>query len=808
MVIIRACGKIILIIMYIITLLFTYNSIASGEDSFDVRFKGLIVTNGHNFISVKAPEAGSLTILVRDDYYTYRTIKAEITSGENEIEWDGCAWNSARLLQAVYRFECTLAGKSGREYFATFKASVARNAQYLQFVLPSANKVFLDEPDDWFIEVKSVLNGTLAFEIRSDENDQLLISTRKTLHQRRVENYTFTELTGKRKLDPGTYTVRVYEISRPDDIREFQINVEAESVSVPVSVTGEIIPPEGSDDSTIWEYMMKPSVVVDIDYTKSQTVYSAPDNKSDSFGTLHGQTQGVEVFEIQDPWAKIGAWNHEDGSYILGWVPLNRLKTVFPDDEYGLLVNKRDQTLTLFKRGVRMATMLVSTGRMTKNKLNRETSAGCFLTGLHRVDFSMQGNRYDYVIQYDGGNLLHQIPYTSDGKKDIRYGRAFLGSKASHACVRIQDTPCGEYGINAYWIWTHIPYYTRMIILDDPEERERTVSYLSGGKITDESSSFSACFCSPNFISDEQTINLTFAGDAIPGERIYPDSLTVTPYLKKNGYSYPFSRLKEFFFNDDMTCISMECTLKENNLGRDNQRKTVYRAAPECAEIFPAGSVELVCLANSHLMDFGTSGLRSTIEALAGKAETISTGNAVSFLINNHRIGFGGCTDIDYLSNSEIIEDDIRKLKQSGCEYIIYQCHWEIEVGKQRGSLQEAMACACQRAGANLVIGHGPSYIQGIDMLKDMPVIYSLGKILLGGSGQQRSYDALLVRVSISFQGKKPSAALKLIPVVASGAGKKNNYQPVQAKGDDRTRILGIVQADTVYDISGLSNGW
>ena len=71
-------------------------------------------------------------------------------------------------------------------------------------------------------------------------------------------------------------------------------------------------------DREIWEMMMKPSVVVDIDSFRHQDIYEKPDASAQSLGTLHGQSQGVKVILIEDDWAKIGAWNHEEAEYVEG----------------------------------------------------------------------------------------------------------------------------------------------------------------------------------------------------------------------------------------------------------------------------------------------------------------------------------------------------------------------------------------------------------------------------------------------------------------------------------------------------------
>ena len=440
-----------------------------------------MVSHWQNAFAVTAPERGLFSVSIHDDYHLYRIIEAEVPEGTSEVIWDGCAYNLEKLNTQYYTFDFSLSGESGRIYTFSFQSPVVDNAQFLQFALPSSGTVYLSAPDDWFLEAKAILNGTLLLDFYPVNSDKPSLTVQKTLHQGRVEHFSFSKLTGKNVLTPGLYSVYAYEISRPDERSFFSLRISDDMPpETAINPTGNIMPDEFWTDAEIWDLMMQPSVVVDIDYLDHQSIYPEPEYSKQTLGTIHGQTQCLCVLEIQDDWAKIGAWEHEDGGYVEGWVPVPKLKTVYPNGEYGMLLDKKNQTLTIFHNGERIETLLVSTGRMEAGKYYQETSAGSFLTGLHRVDFSMQGSRYDFVIQYDGGNLLHQIPYTSDGRKDFTRGRNSLGSKASHACIRIQDTPGERSGINAYWIWTHIPYHTRLIILDDPEEREKTMQSLSG----------------------------------------------------------------------------------------------------------------------------------------------------------------------------------------------------------------------------------------------------------------------------------------------------------------------------------------
>ena len=42
-----------------------------------------------------------------------------------------------------------------------------------------------------------------------------------------------------------------------------------------------------------------------------------------------------------------------------------------------------------------------------------------------------------------------------------------LGQKAAHGCVRVGPFVTEDCKINIYWLWTHLPYHTRVIILDN-----------------------------------------------------------------------------------------------------------------------------------------------------------------------------------------------------------------------------------------------------------------------------------------------------------------------------------------------------
>ena len=146
---------------------------------------------------------------------------------------------------------------------------------------------------------------------------------------------------------------------------------------------------------------------------------------------------------------------------------VSSLKVVTPAQDYGLLVDKQTQTLSVFADGVRVATLKVSTGDPA---LRFDTEAGSYLTCYRLAAFNTGRYRYEYPIRINGGTLIHSVGWVNeDGVHSFVKENLELGSKASHGCIRVERTTEG--GCNAWWLWTHLRWNTRVIVMDDPAQR-------------------------------------------------------------------------------------------------------------------------------------------------------------------------------------------------------------------------------------------------------------------------------------------------------------------------------------------------
>jgi hypothetical protein len=121
--------------------------------------------------------------------------------------------------------------------------------------------------------------------------------------------------------------------------------------------------------------------------------------------------------------------------------------------------------------------------------------------------------------------------------------------------------------------------------------------------------------------------------------------------------------------------------------------------------------------------------------------------------------------------------EDIRRLREQ-VDVLAVSCHWGISGSTQTADYQRAIGRAAVEAGADVVIGHGPHLVQGIEAVRGprgaRPVFYSLGNFAFDWTKMLgRSLDGLLVRCAIR---DRRLAEVVFVPVRRD---EKNNVRPV-----------------------------
>ena len=755
-----------------------------------------------NVLTVECSATGTLTLRVEDDLNMYRVVveDAPVSAGKNTFIWDGLGYNQERLDDGDYRFHAELTTAEGDVAVCDVPFTLKKCRQALVFALSNGDTIYKD--NEWFVEFRLIRAGTLVVDYyRAEDMSQPFLRKKKDINNYKVHKYDWEGKVNGKLLDEGDYVLRFYAEDNPAYAQDVAVTISHEKMpSHTLAPTGSIMPTDGMTDAEIWSLMTAPAVVVDMKATTDVKVLDRPSNDGRSLGTVHGRSQALEVYEVQGEWTKVGAWHHEGAEYMIGWVPTKRLKVVTPNDRYGLLLDKRKQTLTIYEAGRPISTLLVSTGKVYKKDVKRETAAGSFLCYEHMENFSMNGKQYDYVIRYDGGNLLHQSGYAmSNGRKDYSDHLKQLGKKASHGCVRIQPQP-NEEGINAYWIFTHIPAGTRVIVIDDPVER---VTDAANAAAEVKANRKLLPVATPAPLKEGETeLLLTFGGDVVLGTReIWQgDSDALPAYLQREGMAYPFRNLADIFRADDMTVVNLEGVLKDDPAGENKDKLYRFRGMTAYTEVLRAADIDQVNIANNHHEDYGQTGMDATTVALTEAVIPYSGfGNLYVWEHSGYKIGFGGCRETVWKRDKDIIAREVEKLRSVGCDVVIYACHWGVEYSAKHDSeAQLAMADAAVTAGVDIVVGHHPHVVQGVEHRDGTLILYSLGNLMFGGTHDMTTFDGLMAQVGLRFDEQGyAGATLKLLPVLTSSSAPVNNFCPILAEGVDAIRILAKVQADS-----------
>ena len=248
-----------------------------------------------------------------------------------------------------------------------------------------------------------------------------------------------------------------------------------------------------SDEEAIWEIMMQPMYVIDLDGRTAREAYklrATPDKStavSNVVGEITYQSQGVHILETLDNgWTLVEAYNSSYGDtyrnentgkrgygqtaqLIQGYVETSALKEITPRDDYALLIDKLNQTMYIFQSGHIIGTLLVSTGKVNSTQPWNETPAGEFVIASRTGGF-WSGNMFcDMGLLLNGGCLIHQVPSivnSTTGEHYFGSTEPLLGQKASHGCIRVQRAE-NENGQNMKWLWDNLKTGTKVLIWED-----------------------------------------------------------------------------------------------------------------------------------------------------------------------------------------------------------------------------------------------------------------------------------------------------------------------------------------------------
>ena len=263
---------------------------------------------------------------------------------------------------------------------------------------------------------------------------------------------------------------------------------------------------------------------------------------------------------------------------------------------------------------------------------------------------------------------------------------------------------------------------------------------------------------------------------------------------QQNDPAYFFENVEPIFSADDLTIVNLEGPLNTATVFRESQPYCLS-GDPAYVEALTAGSVEAVSMANNHLMDYYEAGRDDTVAAVEGAGIVYAFNDRVGiYETKGIRIGLISVNVIGYGSGVEkFIKKGMEELKEQQANLILVNCHWGVERENVPEDYARRLGKNCIDWGADLVIGHHPHVIQGIEQYNGKYIVYSLGNFCFGGNRNPADKDCIIFQQTFRFKGGEllEDTSAGIIPCSVSSVTNRNDYKPTPAEGEAYERILG-----------------
>jgi poly-gamma-glutamate synthesis protein (capsule biosynthesis protein) len=261
--------------------------------------------------------------------------------------------------------------------------------------------------------------------------------------------------------------------------------------------------------------------------------------------------------------------------------------------------------------------------------------------------------------------------------------------------------------------------------------------------------------CQPVQLHAEEII-ISAVGDIMLGGRW-------VPLLKENGYDYPFLGISETLASSDINLANLESPIAATGCEYVG-KKYRFRAEPSVAHAIRIAGFNVVTLANNHSMDFGSEALKETLRHLGdndiasiGAGESLTEArNILFYVVKGKKIAFLGYSltqPIEFFAGTNrpgtapgyetFVTADIVNAR-SQADYVIVSFHWGKEATGTVQANQRLAAHKAIDAGADVIIGHHPHVLQGIEYYKSGIIFYSLGNFTFASKSTYSDVSAVI----------------------------------------------------------------
>ncbi len=281
--------------------------------------------------------------------------------------------------------------------------------------------------------------------------------------------------------------------------------------------------------------------------------------------------------------------------------------------------------------------------------------------------------------------------------------------------------------------------------------------------------------------------------------------------MEQYGTSHPFKSIPENLLKNGILIGNLETTISDNNL-----KPIKYKHDKIISRVYALDSLKnmgfrMVSIANNHIYDYGEKGLADTINNLENKKIAyVGAGknrkeafNVKEIEIDNIKAGVLARTFTCEAANSGFRDDEPQAAELNRnrlLEYIksirdnynllVILLHFGYEYCEYP-MYEDVLFCRkLIDTGADIIVGHHPHVVQGIEKYKNGIIAYSLGNFLFDTSDTDniRVRESFILNIKIKADTNKRDISYSIFPTEIA-----NNGQVLLLEGERKKILLDRV---------------
>lgn len=258
-------------------------------------------------------------------------------------------------------------------------------------------------------------------------------------------------------------------------------------------------------------------------------------------------------------------------------------------------------------------------------------------------------------------------------------------------------------------------------------------------------------------------------------------------FVDEHGGEAVFAKVRPLLEEAHLAFVNLESPLSDRGTP-DRHKEYTFLGRPALVDGLAAAGIDVVSLANNHAVDFGPTALLDTIdrldeagvnhvgagadaEAARAPALLITPAGIVAVLAFTELVHPGFAATADRAGINPVTPDRKKLLAaiasaQEKADFVVVSFHWGKEYTGRANQEQRRLAHQAIDAGADLILGHHPHVIQGLELYRDRLIAYSLGDFVWDHHSRKTG-ETFVLQVAMKL-GEPPY--VEVIPVYLSEA--------------------------------------